>query len=266
MIKLAVLLKRRKDMSFDEFERYWDGAHGDLVVGIPEFTRHVQRYSQSHIIDPSYGGEGMAWKRADFDGIAEVWFKDIETMTVAFNEPKFVDLVGPDDVQFIDRTAVSIMVTREFEKIPLNGSPQVKLAVVIKRRQGMTFQEFDRYWLGRHAEVVLGVPEFTRHVRRYVQAHLVPEYTGAGDTSKLATQWDVAAYDGIAELWFDSIEAMVGAFNEPKFLERIAPDDHNFVDAVGTQLFTFREVPKHPHFERMYPLRSRTAGAVGSPA
>lgn len=252
MIKLAVLLKRRKGMSFEDFDRYWDGTHGDLVVGISEFTRHVRRYSQSHIVDPAYQGEGMAWKRSGFDGIAEVWFDNIDVMTAAFNEPKFVELVGPDDEKFIDREAVSILVTREIEKIPLNGKPGVKLSVVIKRREGMSFAEFDRYWNETHARIVTSVPEFTRHVRRYVQSHLVTEYTGAGDSSKLVTQWGKAAFDGIAELWFDSIADMVAAFNEPKFVEKIAPDDEMFVDRAGTELMALREVPKHPVFERLF--------------
>lgn len=252
MIKLAGLLKRKKGMSFEEFDRYWDGTHGDLVVGIPEFTRHVRRYSQSHLVDPTYGGEGMAWKRADFDGIAEVWFDNLEVMTAAFNEPRFVASVGADDRKFIDPEAVSIMVTREIEKIPLNGDPGVKLSVVIKRRTDMTFADFDRYWDLTHGAIVTSVPEFTRHVRRYVQSHLVSEYTGEGDSSKLTSAWGKAAFDGIAELWFDSIADMVKAFNEPAFKEKIAPDDEKFVDAAGTQLFTLKEVQKIPVFEKLF--------------
>jgi uncharacterized protein (TIGR02118 family) len=245
MIKLAVLLKRKRGMSFEDFDTYWDGPHGDLVVGIPEFMRHVRRYTQSHIVDPDYAGEGMAWKRADFDGIAEVWFDDIKVMTKAFNEPRFVELVGADDANFIDPEAVSIMVTQEREKIPLNGDPRVKLSVVIKRRAGMTFAEFDRYWDTTHANIVTSVPEFTRHVRRYVQSHLVADYSGDGDASKLATQWGAAAFDGIAELMFDSTTDMIAAFNEPKFMEKIAPDDEQFVDPSGTQLFTLIEIDKY---------------------
>ncbi len=251
MIKLAVLLKRKLGMSFEQFDQYWDGTHGDLVVSIAEFTRHVRRYSQAHIVDPTYDGAGMAWKRADYDGIAEVWFDTPAAMTTAFNEPRFVALVGPDDQKFIDPSAVCIMVTEEIEKIAFNGAPKVKLSVVIKRREGMTFEEFDHYWNHIHGAIVTGVPEFTRHVRRYVQSHWVAGYTGAGDASKLTSQWQRAPFDGIAELWFDSIAAMVTAFNEPQFMAKIAPDDEKFVDAVHTQLFTVREIEKFPRKDTM---------------
>ncbi len=253
MIKLAVLLKRKKGMSFDAFDRYWDGVHGDLVVGIPEFTRHVRRYSQSHIIDPTYDGAGMAWKRSNFDGIAEVWFDDVAALTRAFNEPRFISLVGPDDAKFIDPEQTHILVTREFEKIPANGVPGVKLSVVIARRADMSFADFDEYWNTPHAQVVTSVPEFTRHVRRYLQAHLVGGYTGVGDTSKLATQWGTASFDGIAELWFNGIADMVTAFNEPMFKIHIAPDDEKFVDPEKTQLFTLQEIEKYPLHQMRYP-------------
>ena len=252
MIKLAVLLKRKPGMSFDQFDRYWDGTHGALVVSIPEFTRHVRRYSQAHIVDPTYDGAGMAWKRADYDGIAEVWFDDLAAMTTAFNEPRFVALLEPDDEKFIDPAAVAIMVTEEIEKIAFHGAPKVKLAVVIKRREGMSFEEFDQYWNHIHGAIVTGVPEFARHVRRYVQSHWVADYSGAGDVSTLSSPWRRAPFDGIAELWFDSIADMVRAFNEPQFMATIAPDDEKFVDAIHTQLFTLREIEKLPTTHSLY--------------
>lgn len=209
---------------------------------MPEFTRHVRRYSQSHLVDPALDTGGMAWGKATFDGIAEVWFDNVEDMTTAFNEPRFVDEVGPDDAKFIDPSSVSILVTDEVEKIARTGPSGIKLSVIIKRRPDLTFEEFERHWNGPHADLVTSVPEFTRHVRRYVQAHLVNDYTGKDDSSKLQSQWGKADFDGIAELWFDNPDDMVAAFTEPKFLEKIAPDDAKFVDQEATQLMVLREV------------------------
>ena len=82
--------------------------------------------------------------------------------------------------------------------------------------------------------------------------HLVTDYSGADDASKLTNQWRKAPYDGIAELWFDSIAAMVTAFDEAKFMENIAPDDEMFVEGATTQLFTLREIEKFPLKRRIY--------------
>jgi len=86
----------------------------------------------------------------------------------------------------------------------------VKYIICAARKAGMTHEEFSAYWRNHHGSVVKSVPEFTRHVRKYVQCHLV------GNTVPLGA---VGAYDGVAELWFDSVEELETAFNEPRYLE-----------------------------------------------
>ena len=71
----------------------------------------------------------------------------------------------------------------------------VKLIICIKRKTGMTRKEFDAYWQNQHGSLVKSVPEFMRHVRKYVQCHIVENSVPLGVA---------APYDGVAELWFDS--------------------------------------------------------------
>lgn len=101
----------------------------------------------------------------------------------------------------------------------------VKMVVCAVRKPGMEHAEFDRYWRHQHAAVIKSVPEFTRHVRRYVQCHLA-----AQDTPFL----QAGGYDGVAELWFDDVAAMNTAFNEPRYLEVIRSDELKFVDMERT--------------------------------
>jgi len=101
----------------------------------------------------------------------------------------------------------------------------VKIIVCAVRKPGMGHEEFDRYWRNQHAAVIKSVPEFTRHVRRYVQCHLA-----AQDTPFL----EAGSYDGVAELWFDDLAAMNAAFSEPRYLEVIRPDELKFVDMERT--------------------------------
>ena len=97
----------------------------------------------------------------------------------------------------------------------------VKYIICATRKAGMTWEEFDTYWGHHHGTVVKSVPEFIRHVRKYVQCHLVKGAMPLGAAG---------AYDGVAELWFDSVEELQAAFNEPRYLEIIRPDELTFVD------------------------------------
>lgn len=101
----------------------------------------------------------------------------------------------------------------------------------------MSKQAFDEYWSGPHADQVLGCADFKRHIRRYVQSHVV-----AQEGIQLA--WGVSDYDGQAELWFDSVEAMNAAFNEPAFLASVGPDDEKFIDMAGCKLMVVEEQVK----------------------
>ena len=97
----------------------------------------------------------------------------------------------------------------------------IKLVICASRRSDISSQEFDAYWRDRHGPLVKSVSEFARHVRRYVQCHLVDQAVPFGIPG---------AYDGVAELWFDSIEDAARAFREPKYLEIIRADELKFVD------------------------------------
>ena len=75
----------------------------------------------------------------------------------------------------------------------------VKIVYVIKRKAVMSVEEFQTYWFETHGPIAGAIPG----VRRYVQCHTLPEFYGDSDEP---------AFDGAAELWFDSLEAMEEAF------------------------------------------------------
>jgi hypothetical protein len=54
----------------------------------------------------------------------------------------------------------------------------------------------------------------------------------------------VSEYDGQAELCFDSVEEMNAAFNEPRFLAEVHPDDATFIDMKGLKLMVVEEIQK----------------------
>ena len=97
----------------------------------------------------------------------------------------------------------------------------IKLIICASRKAGISREEFDTYWRDRHGPLVKSVAEFARHVRKYVQCHLVNDAVPFGIPGD---------YNGVAELWFDSVEEASAAFREPKYLEIIRADELKFVD------------------------------------
>lgn len=107
----------------------------------------------------------------------------------------------------------------------------VKLIVVIKRNAAMSPEEFHRYWRVEHAAKVRSIPAAAKYIRRYVQAHtLDTEYAASGP-----------AYDGTAELWFDSVDDKNAFFSDPEYLAKIAPDERVFADMEQTQFLVTKE-------------------------
>src|SRR5437016_11954963 len=85
----------------------------------------------------------------------------------------------------------------------------VKFVMVIRRRADVAPEEFRRYWLEEHGPLARGLLE-PLTLRRYVQVHTLDTPL---NSLLAASRGTTEAFDGIAELWFDSLEAMLAAFS-----------------------------------------------------
>ena len=113
MIKLVICATRKAGLSFEEFDRYWRDHHGPLVRRVHEFARHVRKYVQCHVIK-SEVPFGLA---ANYDGVAELWFDSIEDAATAFREPKYLEIIRPDELKFFDPHKCITFVTEELQVI-----------------------------------------------------------------------------------------------------------------------------------------------------
>jgi len=112
----------------------------------------------------------------------------------------------------------------------------VKLIVCAKRKPGITREEFGRYWRESHGPLVKSVSEFIRHVRKYVQCHIVNSAVPLGTSSD---------YDGVAELWLDNLDELNKAFTEPRYLEIIRRDELKFADIANCVSIVTEELTIH---------------------
>jgi uncharacterized protein (TIGR02118 family) len=117
----------------------------------------------------------------------------------------------------------------------------VKLVFCLTRRPDMPADEFHRYWEEQHGPLVRTVAS-TLGIRRYVQDHTL---SGAVGDMLTASRGGPGPFDGIAELWFDSEEALVAASSSPEGLDagrRLLEDERRFIDHERSPLFLVSEV------------------------
>ncbi|MCA6916637.1 EthD family reductase [Pectobacterium versatile] len=91
----------------------------------------------------------------------------------------------------------------------------------ITRKQGQSFEEFVKHWNEVHTEIALHLPGLKGYVLNPIDREKYPD----------------SPVDGFSELWFDSIEDAIAAFNSPTGKEAFA-DVPNFADHVAVTYIT----------------------------
>lgn len=102
----------------------------------------------------------------------------------------------------------------------------IKLVYCFARKPGLTFEEFADYWQNVHGPIGARIPG----VRRLVQSLAVHDPRDAYAPS----------FDGMAELWFDDVEAVLRARSSPEW-EASTADERHFIDHGRTAYFLSRE-------------------------
>jgi uncharacterized protein (TIGR02118 family) len=96
----------------------------------------------------------------------------------------------------------------------------IKLIVAVKRKSGMTPEDFRRHLSVNHAEVIKACPATARYLRKYVQSFPLP----------IAFRSEIQPFDAAAELYFDSVDDMTAYFSDPDYLATVRPDEKRFAE------------------------------------
>jgi len=169
-VKFYALMRRRPDLTADQFSHHWRHTHSELAKRI----RRIRRYSQAHAL----AGAPPGIRRADYDGVAEVWFDDLPAALGLGDDPDYLEGAALDDPNFIDVENVGLLFTRE-RFLHAGGSgwhagEGVKMLEFVRRAPSLSPEEFAEQWvqsladaakqlgLVRHA-VATALPEASAH-------------------------------------------------------------------------------------------------------
>ena len=175
MHRVLFFLKRRADLDRPAFHRWWLEQHRPLAAKLPGLRRYVISLAVDADDQP-------------FDGAAELWFDD-----QAAEQAAFASEAGR--AARADRQAHAARCERlavvEHHFLDRGAGARFKLMATLKRRADLSRAEFKRWWLERHAPMVMRFPELSRY-----QVNLVEhgEETFA---------------DGVPEVCFDDLATLL---------------------------------------------------------
>ena len=112
----------------------------------------------------------------------------------------------------------------------------IKLTFCLVRLPSLTREAFQDYWHTKHAPLVRK-HSATLGIRRYVQLHSFDPALSEGiRTSRGGPE----QYDGVAELWWDSFDALAKHLSAPGATEaglELLEDERKFIDLARSPLW-----------------------------
>ena len=118
----------------------------------------------------------------------------------------------------------------------------IKLTFCLVRLPHLSREAFQDYWFNTHGPLVRSVGEVLG-VRRYVQTHSLPD---AASEALQASRGGPPSFDGVAELWYDSLEDLGVRMQDPAAraaAQLLLEDERRFIDLAKSPLWWGEEKP-----------------------
>ncbi|KAI6084132.1 hypothetical protein F4821DRAFT_262180 [Hypoxylon rubiginosum] len=124
-------------------------------------------------------------------------------------------LIYPDPSMDIYTAASAI-------ETPTQSDELVQMTLFIKKRDNLTYEEFNSYWSGPHVKIFESVPIVRQNIVKYSQFH--------SNVSVNLPQlgFTPAGYDGGVNLWARSLEDLEAVFNDEEYLTVVVPNGKTF--------------------------------------
>ena len=222
LYKHIALLVRKEGMTHEEFVDYWQTNHTPIAREI----EGVVKYSTVQPVTP---------EAAEFDGLAELYFDDLDALHDAlgsegsrdYDPAKGKAKEAREDVDnFLDieeRPRFIGEVVVQKDEVDGDTDGLYKHSAFLVRKEGMTHEEFVDHWQNNHTPIA-------REIEGVVKYDTV-----------LPTNPEAAEFDGVAELYFDDLDALHDAlgsegsrdYDPAKGKAKEAREDVNNFLAIG---------------------------------
>jgi len=223
MYRHAAFLVRKEGMTHEEFVDHWQNDHTPIAREI----EGVVRYHTTLPLDPG---------AAEFDGIADLYFEDLDALHDAlgsegdrdYDPAKGKAREARQDVDnFLDVHRRPRLIGEETVRKDEGDGPYRHTALLV-RKEGMTHGEFVDHWLNEHVPIAREIPGVVKY------------------TTTVPTDPENAEFDGIADLYFEDVDALRASLGEEGSRD-YDPDDPK-AKAAREDVDNFLDVEKRPRF------------------
>lgn len=193
--RLVFVLRRRPELTREEFQTYWSVTHAPLVASVADVLG-ITGYQQVHTIS-----EDTTRAAPAFDGVAELWFDPSRSTASPDERRAAATLLLDDERRFVDLSASPIWLAEE--RVMLDGPRSgLRATTAVRRRAGVSRDEFRRHWADVHAPLALAHPDVFGIVR-YVQLHAADD---AEQYPPALARNAPAPFDGLAEVYATPVQ------------------------------------------------------------
>lgn len=257
MIRLQFFLRRKAELSLQDFQSYWLNEHGPLVLGLAA-DLNILRYIQVHTLDvPMTTGINQRGGEMEpaYDGVAELWWDNEESLEQAMaseagtaagaallqDEQKFIDL--PHSPLYLAYEYPQINPTPE-DIIAHPDSSIFKFYFPLRHLQSLAEEEVRRYWLTNHGPLIRAHAPASG-ILRYIQVHRAGHPL---DDSLRASRGTITEpYLGHAEVWTDS--AAAAQPGQAAAGRAAVEDESKFIDFKRSAIWIAKEHSILDHFQ-----------------
>ncbi|PYO39953.1 MAG: hypothetical protein DMD33_19240 [Gemmatimonadetes bacterium] len=238
MLKLIEVIGRRADLTHEYFLKHLSTTHLEVVDRVPEFRNRVRRYMQNHLfVDPAELGPIKGLPIAsNTDSIIEVWWDSFADIRRAFEEPRYFEIIRPDELAFGDVAGAWGVTAQDTLVTERNGfAGLMKVFIFLKRSPGISHSEFLSRWRAARDSRLIAAPAFRSLVGRCIENVVAQDPANALPGAR--------PFDLVAELWLDSLQHVAQFAADPDVIAAIAGAQTDYTDRAQSLIYVGKENP-----------------------
>lgn len=234
MPMLIGLFKKRPDLTSEEFRQYYETQHAPF--NLTHFGHLFRGYSRSYIATD----HGRAERPIDV--ATRIEFADAAALEEMFAysaaTPGHQQAIADDEARFMDRPETHMLLTSDDLRTTMAGARTASpatITAIIKRRPGMSHEEFRDYYESAHVPLVAG--HFQHLITAYTRSYVVRDFT--------CTAPDDQPVDVVSYIEYSDAAAMREMFAQlaanPEVGAAINADEAKFMDRALTRVLISTE-------------------------